>query len=75
MRFVQLLKARMRQLDEAYALIRGYKDVNAAVIALSVGQNDEAGRVMEECEEVSPLAEYVRALEARALKWYRGQPA
>ena len=37
-----LLKARMRQLDEAYALIRGYKDVNAAVIALSVGQNDEA---------------------------------
>lgn len=57
-----LLKARMRQLDEAYALIRGYKDVNAAVIALSVGQNDEAGRVMEECEEVSPLAEYVRAL-------------
>lgn len=57
-----LLKARMRQLDEAYALIRGYKDVNAAVIALSVGQTDEAGRMMEECEEVSPLAEYVRAL-------------
>lgn len=57
-----LLKARMRQLDEAYALIRGYKDVNAAVIALSVGQNDEADRMMEECEEVSPLAEYVRAL-------------
>ena len=52
----------MRQLDEAYALIRGYKDVNAAVIALSVGQNDEADRMMEECEEVSPLAEYVRAL-------------
>lgn len=57
-----LLKARMRQLDEAYALIRGYKDVNAAVIALSVGQNDEADRMMEQCEEVSPLAEYVRAL-------------
>lgn len=57
-----LLKARMRQLDEAYALIRGYKDVNAAVIALSVGQNDEADRMMEQCEEVSPLAEYIRAL-------------
>lgn len=57
-----LLKARMRQLDEAYELVKGYTDVNSSVIALSVGKVDVAADMMAVCKDVSPLAEYVRAL-------------
>lgn len=59
-----LLKAGLRQLDEAYRLLSGYNDVNAAVVALSVNRNDEAERVMQACDDASPRAEYVRALVA-----------
>lgn len=57
-----LVKALTRDLDEAYGLLKDYKDTNAAIVALSVNRNDEAEEIMEACEDFSPRAEYVRAL-------------
>ena len=57
-----LVKASFRDLPAAYGLIKDYKDVNAAVLALSVNRNEEAARIMEACEDTTPRAEYVRAL-------------
>lgn len=58
-----LLKAKERKLDEAYRLMQGYTDVNAAIVALSVNRNEEAARIMQQCaSDKQPLAEYVRAL-------------
>lgn len=57
-----LLKAARRQLDEAYRLLHTYNDVNAAVVALSMGRNDEARRMLEQCNDTTPRAHYVRAL-------------
>lgn len=62
-----LIRARERKLDEAYSLMEGYRDVNAAVIALSVNRNDEADEIMKACEERTPLVAYVRALVAARL--------
>lgn len=62
-----LLKARQRKLAEAYQLLRDYRDLNSAIVALSVGQNQDAQSIMDELNDFSPLAEYVRAiLAARA---------
>ncbi len=57
-----LLKAAQRQLDEAYRLLHTYNDVNAAVVALSVGRSDEARRMLEQSNDTTPRACYVRAL-------------
>ena len=57
-----LLKAARRQLDEAYRLLHTYNDVNAAVVALSMGRNDEARRMLEPCNDTTPRAHSVRAL-------------
>lgn len=57
-----LLMANIRQLDHAYELLKNYKDTNAAIVALSVGRNDEAAAIMENCDDRTPRAEYVRAL-------------
>lgn len=57
-----LLKAARRQLDEAYRLLHTYNDVNAAVVALSVGRSDEARRMLEQSNDTTPRACYVRAL-------------
>lgn len=57
-----LLKAQQRRLNEAYALLQDYRDVNAAVVALSVNRNDEAHAIMQACADATPRAEYVRAL-------------
>ena len=62
-----LIRARERKLDEAYSLMEGYRDVNAAIIALSVNRNDEADEIMKSCEERTPLAAYVRAIVAARL--------
>lgn len=62
-----LLKARQRKLDEAYQLLRDYRDLNSAIAALSVARNEEAQSIMDELKDFSPRAEYVRAiLAARA---------
>lgn len=57
-----LLMARVRNLKEAYALMADYEDTNAAIVALSVNRNEEASKIMEACPDVTPRAEYVRAL-------------
>lgn len=59
-----LLRARQRRLGEAYALLRDYRDVNSAIVALSLGRNAEARKIMDELPDEGPLAEYVRALAA-----------
>lgn len=59
-----LLKARQRKLGEAYELLKDYRDVNSAIMALSVGRNAEAQSIMCELHDSSPLSEYVRALVA-----------
>ena len=62
-----LLKAKQRKLDEAYALLRPYADVNSAIAALSVNRNEEARDVMMRVDDDSPVAEYVRSLAAARL--------
>lgn len=57
-----LLKARQRKLGEAYSLLRDYRDVNSAIVALSIARLDEAKEIMDGLEDSSPLAEYVRAI-------------
>ena len=62
-----LLKARQRRLDEAYSLLSPYKDLNSAIVALSVDRNDEAAAIMDSLDNRSPLAQYVRCLTAARL--------
>lgn len=57
-----VLKASVRQLDDAYALLKDYKDTNAAVVALSVNRNDEAYGIMNVNPDKTPRAQYVWAL-------------
>lgn len=62
-----LVKAQMRQLDEAYELLAPFGDVNSAVAALSVNKNEEADRIMKGVASKSPQCEYVRAIAAARL--------
>lgn len=62
-----LIKARQCKFVEAYALLKEYRDVNAAIVALCLARHEEARAIMEEVEDQSPLAEYVRALIAARL--------
>lgn len=57
-----LLEARQYNFAEAYSLLKDYRDVNSAIVALSVLRNAEAKDIMDELKDESPLAEYVRAL-------------
>lgn len=57
-----LVKAQMRQLDEAYELLAPFKDVNSAIMALSVNKNEETAAIMESVRSNSPQCEYVRAM-------------
>ena len=63
-----LVKAQMRQLDEAYELLAPFKDVNSAIMALSVNQNEEAAAIMESVRSNSPQCEYVRAMVSARLE-------
>lgn len=57
-----IIKAGVRKLDEAYELLKDYRDTNAAVVALSVNRNNEAYGIMSVCDDETPRAEYVRSL-------------
>lgn len=57
-----ILKASVRKLDDAYSLLKDYKDTNAAVVALSVNANEEAYEIMSVNRDETPRAQYVRAL-------------
>ena len=62
-----LLKAAQRKLQEAYELLRPYRDLNSAITALSVNRNQEADEVMCTLRDDRPVAHYVRALIAARL--------
>lgn len=57
-----LLKAHQRKLKEAYVLLRPFADVNSAICALSVNENNEADTILKGIKDELPLTEYVRAL-------------
>lgn len=59
-----VLLAYCRRYDEAYRLLKGYDDLNCAIVALCLGRNDEAAAMMERIGDTSPLAEYIRAVVA-----------
>lgn len=59
-----ILCASQQRLDEAYSLLKPYADLNAAICALSVRNDAGAMRIMNSLDNVTPLAEYVRALVA-----------
>lgn len=59
-----LLRASQQRLGEAYTLLKPYADLNAAICALSVRDDAGAMRIMNGLDNVTPLAEYVRALVA-----------
>ncbi len=62
-----LLKARQRRLQEAYELLLPFGDVNSAVCALSINRNAEAWNIMDSCDDMRPVAEYVRSMAAARL--------
>ena len=63
-----LLKAAQRKLDEAFQLLRPYRDLNSAITALAVDRNHEADAVMRDLKDKpTPVAQYVRALIAARL--------
>lgn len=74
-----LLKAAQRKLQEAYELLKPYRDLNSAITALSVNRNQEAAGILRELPDDSPTAGYVRALAAARLNdaaaLYRHLPA
>ena len=57
-----LLKARQRHLQEAYWLLAPFADLNSAICALSVNENEAAGKILRGLDDNTPLAEYVRSL-------------
>ncbi len=63
-----LVRAKQRRLQEAYELLRPFGDVNSAIAALNVDRDDEAGRMLDNLNDESPLTEYVRALTAARLR-------
>lgn len=62
-----LVKAQLRQLDEAYELLAPFRDINSAIAALSVNKNEEADDIMDGLSSATPRDEYVRALIAARL--------
>ena len=62
-----LVKAQLRQFDEAYELLAPFGDINSAVVALSVDKNDEADRMLRAIDFRTPQCEYVRAITAARL--------
>ena len=57
-----LLKAKQRKLQEAYELLRPFGDLNSAIAALSVRQDEEAKAMLDKLDDPSPRAEYARAI-------------
>ena len=57
-----LLKAVAKDYISAYRLLLPFADINTAIVAICVGEYGEAARIMDTVEDLSPLAEYVRAL-------------
>lgn len=63
-----ILKASVRDYAAADSLIRPFGDLNAAILAVCVEDYEGAEAVLDSLEDVSPKAEYARAMVAAALK-------
>lgn len=63
-----LIKAQQRKLGEAYALLKPFADLNSAIVALSVNENEEAEKMLLQLKDERPVAEYTRALTAARLE-------
>ena len=63
-----ILKASVRDYAAADSLIRPFGDLNAAILAVCVEDYEGADAVLDSLEDVSPKAEYARAMVAAALK-------
>lgn len=62
-----LIKAQQRKLAEAYALLKPFGDLNSAIVALSVNENQEAEKILFGLKDEGTTAEYARALTAARL--------
>ena len=62
-----LLKAATKDFAGAYELLRPFGDLNAAVTAVCLGKFVEADAILDALQDMSPEAEYVRAMVAAAL--------
>ena len=57
-----LMKAKQRKLQEAYELLRPFGDLNSALAALSVRQDEEAKAMLDRLDDSNPRTEYARAI-------------
>lgn len=65
---VGLIKAQQRKLAEAYTLLKPFADLNSAIVALSVNENQEAEKILLRLKDERPIAEYTRALTGARLE-------
>lgn len=63
-----LIKAQQRKLAEAYTLLKPFADLNSAIVALSVNENEEAEKILLRLKDERPVAEYTRALTGARLE-------
>lgn len=63
-----LIKAQQRKLAEAYRLLKPFADLNSAIVALSVNENEEAEKILLRLKDERPVAEYTRALTGARLE-------
>lgn len=63
-----LIKAQQRKLAEAYTLLKPFADLNSAIVALSVNENEETEKILLRLKDERPVAEYVRALTGARLE-------
>lgn len=62
-----MLKAMQHKLNEAYRILKDYRDLNSAIVAINLSRLDEAKAIMNELNDTSAQAEYIRALIAARL--------
>lgn len=63
-----LVKAQQRKFAEAYTLLKPFADLNSAIVALSVNENQEAEKILLRLKDERPVAEYTRALTGARLE-------
>ena len=63
-----MLKAMDRDYAGAYALLEPFGDLNSAILAICLGKFSEAGAILDSLQDVSPKAEYARAMVAAGLR-------
>ena len=59
-----LLEAMLGNYEEGYGLLKPFGDANAAVAAIRLGKYEEAAAILDALDDISPRAEYLRAITA-----------